>query len=241
MPLTTLPLNLTISLLLGLRLTLSLLDDPSYVIISFSWRNITNSRYSLEALLSPPYPYLTHLTFLLLQFDLLFLFLHLVHLLLIPPSTPTTLLTPRISLPSTFPTVWILKKRLVFLSFSPRRAGLPMDQMSCSWRVLLRARGTLGKWARVWGRLLCRSQLKLIFTMHRYQKGTYYHNNPFQTEMTQIIDAKSSFAAEMILLFSWCRGLYALDHWSSWQWSESINSRRLPSLSNCKVPSLIGS
>lgn len=203
MLLTTHPLNLTIFLLLDLRLTLSLVDDPSYVIASFCW-SITNIRYSLEALSSPLYLYLTPLTFLPLHFDLLFLFLHLPPLLLIPPSTPTTLLTPRISPPSTFPTVWTLKKRLVFLSFSPRKAGPPMDQMSCSWRVLWRARGTLGKWARVWGRLLCRLQLKLIFMMHRYQKGIYYLSNPLQTETTQIrqlINAKSSFAAEMILLF----------------------------------------
>lgn len=40
--------------------------------------------------------------------------------------------------------------------------------------------------------------------MHVYQKGIYYLSNPLQTETTQIrqlINAKSSFAAEMILLF----------------------------------------
>lgn len=71
-----------------------------------------------------------------------------------------------------------------------------MDRMSCSWRVLWRARGTLGRWARVWGRPLCRLQLKFIFAMHRYQKDAYYHsNNPLQTGMAlirQLINPKSS-------------------------------------------------
>lgn len=54
--------------------------------------------------------------------------------------------------------------------------------------------------------------------MHRYQKGIYYLSNPLQTEMTQIrqlINAKSSFAAEMILLFSRYRGPYFLHHAAS--------------------------
>lgn len=194
-PLTTLPSNLTISLLLVLRLTLSLVDDPSYVIISFSW-SITDIRHSLEAQLSPPYPYPIPLTFLPPHFDPPFLSLHLPLLLLIPPSTPTTLLTPRVSLPSTFLTVWTLKKRRVFSSFSPRRVGLLMDQMSCSWRVLWPVKGILGRWARVWGRPLCRLQLKLIFAMHRYQKDAFYlSNNLLQTGMTltrQLINSKLS-------------------------------------------------